>query len=464
MAKNLFAEFASSSYNDWHQQALKDLKGKPADVLQQTLRDGTPIQPLYTADTTNTPAGQPWPENEGWVTLEEIVVTDEEKANKQALEALNRGANGLLFYVFDEVMLSVLLRDVLMQHISIHFVVAGDAQRVLHMWVAEAKQRGLALELLNGSIDIDPIAHVARTGNWHASPEEDLTNLVKLLENAPPNIRSLSINNALFANAGATPAQQLGIALAHAHEYLLRAGFNRASSVCLNMAIGAEYFPEIAKFRAMRRLWAFLLAQYEAQEEPLYLSTETGIRNKTIYDPWVNMLRSTSEAMSAVIGGCDALLLRSYDATYRTPKTLGNRVARNQQLVLAYESYFGRVKDMAAGSYFIEALTEELAEEGWRIFKEIEALGGLIEALQSGYVQDIIERSNTEEQELFDAGKLPLLGTSIFPNKAENMTSEVTHPLYALEQQEPLTIRPVVPNRLSEKLERARLAEEEGLK
>ena len=463
MSKHLFSEFPPNSYQQWKEQTLKDLKGKPFEVLNNTTSDGASVNPMYTAETApNKPANQPWPEHQGWVVVEEIVVTDEAEANKEALDKLNRGANGLLFYVFDEVDLSKLLHNILMEHITIHFVVDGDGKAVLDNWVRVAEQRGIRLEQLSGSINTDPIESAARTGNWQKSAEEDLNILDELVEDAPTNINCLCVNNNLFANAGATPAQQLGIALAHLHEYLLRAGFKHAGSVWLNMAIGGQYFPEIAKFRAMRRLWQFLLQQYEVESVPLRLYAETGIRNKTIYDPWVNMLRSTSEAMSAVIGGCDELLLRSYDSVFKAPGELGSRVARNQQLVLAYESYFGRVDDVAAGSYFIEELTEELAEKGWQVFKNIEAMGGMVACLERGYIQDIIERAAADEQELFDAGKLPLLGTSIYPNKSEIMSSEVTNPLYGVEPEEPLSIRPVVPNRLAEKLERTRLAEEEN--
>jgi methylmalonyl-CoA mutase len=176
-----------------------------------------------------------------------------------------------------------------------------------------------------------------------------------------------------------------------------------------------------------------------------------------MYDPWVNMLRSTSEGMSAILGGCDELLLRSYDATYRKPVPLGYRVARNQQLVLAYESYFGAVKDPSAGSYYIEELTEELAEKGWEFFKQIEAQGGMIAALENGYIQTEIEKSQEQEQALFNEGRLPLLGTSIYPNKNEKLKQEVESALYAMPPTGATAIRPVVQRRLSEAMEKSRL-------
>lgn len=461
MRKTLFSEFPATSYQQWQEQTTKDLRGKPFEDLFSQTSDGVLVSPMYTAETQKHANGlQPVPPNQGWVTVEEILVDDAGKANRKALDVLNRGANGLLFYVFDDVDLERLLEGILMEHITIHFVVEGDGLVVLRNWLDLAQKKGISPEELKGSINTDPIEAAARTGNWRDSAEGDLAALQEVVDASPPGIKSLCINNNLFANAGATPAQQLGLALAHINEYITRMGTDDVHRFWVNMAIGGRYFREIAKFRAMRRLWQFLLKQYDVAERPLGLYAETGIRNKTIYDPWVNMLRSTSEGMSAVIGGVDELLLRSYDATYRKPVPLGYRVARNQQLVLAYESYFGAVKDAAAGSYYIEELTEELAEKGWEFFKHIEAMGGMIEALQSGFIQDIIEHSHAEEQTMFNEGRLPLLGTSIYPNKNEKLKQEVESPMYAMPPKGPTTVRPVVPIRLAEKMERERLAGE----
>ena len=461
MRKTLFSDFPPSTYQQWRDQTTKDLKGKPFEDLFNHSTDGILISPLYAEENRKHALGeQPVSPQKGWVTIEEILVEDTAKANRIALDVLNKGANGILFYVFDEVDLEQLLDGILMEHITLHFVVEGNGLTVLKNWIELAQRKGISPESLRGTINTDPIEAVARTGNWRDSAGGDLVELQEIVDNSPHGIKSLCINNNLFANAGATHAQQLGLALAHINEYITRMGTDDVHRVWVNMAIGRRYFREIAKFRAMRRLWQFLLKQYGVKDQPLALYAETGIRNKTIYDPWVNMLRSTSEGMSAVIGGVDELLLRSYDATYRKVTALGYRVARNQQLVLAYESYFGAVKDVAAGSYYIEELTEELAEKGWEFFKHIEAMGGIIKALQSGYIQDIIEQSHGQEQELFNDGRIPLLGTNIYPNKNEKLKQEIENPLFAMLPSDGTTIRPVVPRRLAEEMEKERLAGE----
>lgn len=461
MPKKLFSEFESSTYAEWQEKTHKDLRGKPFEELFNHTSDNILVNPLYVPQILkNEISPQPVSDYEGWVVVEEILVNDEEEANKKALNYLNKGANGLLFYVVEDTDLTTLLKDILIEHITLHFVVDGNGMDTLNQWMEVAEQRGIDPIKLSGTINIDPIENAARTGNWREGEEDDLTALDELVEACPPSIKAICINNNLFGNAGATPAQQLGLALAHTHEYLLRVGTKHASQFWVNMSIGRRYFREIAKFRAMRRLWRFMLSHYDEGATPLTLYAETGIRNKTIYDPWVNMLRTTTEGMSAAIGGCDEMLLRSYDAYFREASDLGDRAARNQQLILAYESYFGQVKDAAAGSYYTEELTEELAKKGWEFFKNIEAMGGIIEALKSGYIQDIIEQAHSHEQELFDEGRLNLLGANLFPNREERMAEEVTNPLYAMQLDEPVEIRPVVPRRLAEKMEKERISAE----
>jgi methylmalonyl-CoA mutase len=460
MAESLFSAFAPQTYSDWLQQMTKDLKGKPFESLESFTADGLKIHPMYAADfPVQEIGGQPTKVNPAWVVVEEIMVDDAKKANKETLDKLNRGANGLLFYVYDDVDVARLLKGVLMEHISIHFVVEGNAQIVLENWLAFAEKQGLSPDKIRGSINIDPIENAARTGNWRGDAESDLMDLEALMESAPAGIKTICVNTNLYGNAGATPAQQLGIALAHCYEYINRLGSKNANLIWLNMAIGGNYFEEIAKFRAMRRLWKFLLAELKVPDVPLHLYAETGFRNKTIYDPWVNMLRSTTECMSAALGGADEILLRPYNSTFTEPQEFGNRVARNQQLVLAYESYFNRVNDPSAGSYFVENLTEELAIKGWEIFKEIEAKGGMIAALASGFIQKMIEKSAHNEQAKFNEGKINLLGSNIYPNENEMMKQVIEEPLFSGTPQD-TQILPIVAKRLAEGLEKDRLEEE----
>ncbi len=460
MSDSLFSAFTPNTYQDWVEKTTKDLRGKPLESLQSFTADGLLINPFYTQNFPKTIfADQPKSTNAGWITVEEFVVEDEAKTNKDVLDKLNRGANGLLFYAYADVDVATLLKGVLMEHVAIHFVVETNVDLVLANWLLYAEKQGVALEKLRGSINTDPIENAARTGNWQDDAEIDLEQLNALVADAPAGIKTLCVNANLYGNAGATPAQQLGMALAHGYEFLTNLGTKHANAIWMNLSIGGQYFEEIAKFRAMRRLWKFLLEELKAPATNLHIYAEAGFRNKTIYDPWVNMLRSTTECMSAAIGGADEILLRPYNATYTEPTEFGNRVARNQQLVLAYESYFNRVNDPSAGSYFVENLTEELAQKGWKVFQEIEAQGGMIAALEKGYVQKLIAESAAREQALFDSGEISLLGTNVYPNKEEEMKADVDEPLFS-GTPEDTQIIPIVAKRLAESLEKDRLEEE----
>ena len=289
--------------------------------------------------------------------------------------------------------------------------------------------------------------------------EADLLALNDVVKRAPKGIKTLCVNANIYGNAGATSAQQLGLALSHLYEYINRFGDTYIRSMWLNLAIGGQYFEEVAKFRAMRRLWSALLNALDMPDQPLTIYAESGFRNKTIYDPWVNMLRNTTQGMSAAIGGADEIMLRAFNITYKVPQEFGNRIARNQQLIMAEESYLNKVNDPAAGSYFIENLTEEMAEKAWEIFQKIEKKGGLIKGLESGFIQDMIEESARVESMRFKAGKFPLLGSNIYPNKAEKMADEIEEALFSTAP-ENTALRPIVAQRIAEDYEKERLQQE----
>ena len=460
MPESLFSAFAPNTYQEWLDKVGKDLRGKPIESLDSFTSDGFRIHPLFSSDFPNQPISeQPISEQPAWTIVEEFIVSNEQETNKIALDKLNRGATGLLFYVYEDVNLEFLLKDILIEHITIHFVVEGNANDVLAKWKDLIQNRGLRLEDIKGSINVDPIENAARTGFWQRDSESDLMALGEIVEDAPKNIKTLCVNANLYGNAGATPAQQIGFALAHSYEYINRFGKDYAGHVWLNLSIGGQYFEEIAKFRAMRRVWHFLLKQIEAENTPLHIYAESGFRNKTIFDPWVNMLRSTTQGMSAAIGGADEILLRPFNITYKVPQEFGNRIARNQQLILANESYFDKVSDPSAGSYFIENLTEELANKAWQVFQDIERNDGFIKCLEAGYIQNLIEKSAEIEEMRFNAGKLPLLGSNLFPNAAEQMKSEIEEPLFS-QIPEGTDIKPIVAKRLSEEYEKERLEKE----
>jgi methylmalonyl-CoA mutase len=252
--------------------------------------------------------------------------------------------------------------------------------------------------------------------------------------------------------------QQLAYTLAHANEY-----FNRISAlkhpITIEVAVGTNYFFEIAKLRALRLLFNTLAKEFHHNFDCNIIVTPTR-RNKTIYDYNVNMLRTTTECMSAILGGANVVANLPYDALYHKDNEFGDRIARNQLLVLKHESYFDKVNNPADGAYYIENLTQQLAEKALELFKDIEKNGGLITQLIEGTIQRKINESAHKEQELFDNGKEILLGTNKYPNKNDSMKNDLE--LYPFVKQNPrkTLITPIIEKRLAEKLEQERLASE----
>lgn len=456
--QKLFQDFAPVSKEEWEAKALKDLRGKTLQDLSSTTRDGIEIKPFYTSSHA---LPQPQKAQSGWDVVQEILVENEADANAQALEALNRGTNGLIFYMNPEVDFNVLLADISLPHIPVHFVSEENGREILLRLLAYAEKIGDDINTWNFTINKDAFENALRTGNYFESLEEDLHDLQALADADIDGFKPVCINANIYHNSGATVAEELAIALAHGHEYLTRLDVKDASNFWFNFAIGPNYFEQIAKFRAFRRLWNNILSQYNIDTTPVSLYAETGTRNKTIFDPHVNLLRTTTEAMSAVLGGADQVCVHPFDNTYN-PTSFGERIARNQQLLLEYESYFSKINDPAAGAYFIENLTEEIAQKAWSIFQEVEAHGGFLQSIEDGSIQKRILTSAHKEQEAFNASVISLLGTNLYPNKEEKMNAKLVYPMFYTDSTKTVEIEPLQTKRLAEKLEQERLATEKA--
>jgi methylmalonyl-CoA mutase len=306
--------------------------------------------------------------------------------------------------------------------------------------------------------NLDPLGQLAKDGNWFKTQEKDNFETLNLISKQVSNSSIISINSSLYQNAGANMVQELAYSLAHANEYLNRiTTFNQP--IVFKISVGTNYFFEIAKLRAYRILFNSIAKEYNPNLECHLVVTPTK-RNKTIYDYNVNMLRTTTECMSAIIGGADAIANLPYDALYHKDNEFGDRIARNQLLILKNESYFDKVKNPADGTYYIESLTHQLAEKALILFKDIEANGGFLKQLNEGIIKRKIQESADKEQELFDSGKEVLLGTNKYPNKDDKMKHDLElFPFVKVNPRKTL-ITPIIEKRLAEKLEQERLGKE----
>lgn len=459
LEKNLKWDFQPATYEDWLRKAQADLKGEHPNSLISFNADGIAIQPYSTQEQRH---GTELPLQKaatGWVISETIAMQDARAANTRALEVLNAGASGLTFQVNKDTNLPVLLKNILIEHITVHFqVLDGEGAAVASNLAALIAGRGLAANAVRGSIQMDVIGNLAATGNWfHANSAADWQAFKEF--EAVPNcggFHKFFVSGAVYSNAGANPAFELAATLAHAHEYLVAYG-KQALPMHVNFAIGSDFFAEMAKLRAFRMLWHFLLDQYGLDVSgSLYLSAQNSVRNKSIYDPHVNMLRTTSEAMSAILGNADELEVLPYDFAFKHPSNFSKRIARNQQLLMQFESYFDKVTDPGAGSYHLEILTEGLAKQAWVHFTEIEMFDGLVQNIESGRLQATIKAQAAASQLAFDSGKLVLVGVNKFEKKDERMLDNVLAPT-ATPELGFTVVRSLLAQRLAQQLENDRL-------
>lgn len=458
MSDKLFQDFPKQTLAEWQAKIEKDLRGKPLDSLFNTDGDGNIIKPTYNKENAKISA-QPFKSMAKWDTVQELLVSDAKQANKEALEHLNRGATSLLFYLYGDCDLDVLLKNIQLEYIRTNFVVEGDAlglaKRLLHL----IESRGLKSEEILGSINIDVLESIARKGTWLKDENTDFDTMKSLTELLPNNIRSICINANLFANAGATSGQQLGIALSMAYEYIYRLELKNTNAFWVNFAVDSDYFGEISKLRAWRRLWSNLNVELSLEQTEAFLYAETALRNKTILDRYNNMVRSTSEAMAAVIGGANEISIKGFNHTYSEPDSFGERIAKNQLSILEHESHLNAVRDMAQGAYFIETLTEEFAAKGWEFFKEIENKGGYVVAMNSGWLQEQVNTSAEAEQKAFNTKENVLIGANKHAKADENLKEIIQQGMFSSESEKETEIKKVVAKRLSEKIEQEHLSQ-----
>ena len=350
----------------------------------RTYPDGTPVQPLYTEGLPQQPGfrEEPW-----WTMVQEHLVDREFQANDWALERLKQGASGLLFYLTEEHYLPRILRDIQLPYINLGLVVEGSGPAMMEALLHHAHGEILPVDKLQGYINIDPVEIAARTGYWN---EEKMYELGELSRLTPPQFKFVCCNANFYGSCGASVATQLGLAAAHLDFYLDNFGSVGYTQYWLALNAGTHPFQEMAKIRGARVLWKKLLEEYDLQQVPLTIYSETATTHQTAFDLHSNLLRATSSGFGAIVGGADQVQLRPYNSVVTRADAECERLALNQHFMLAYESHLDQVSDPAAGSYFIEQKTAELVESAWQYLQDIRQQGGIIEALQSGTIQDRI--------------------------------------------------------------------------
>lgn len=464
MNKLLFSDFPEISSKQWKQLIQFDLKGADYnETLIWKTSEGIDVKPFYHADEFKNSTFIPKTKATQWNICQSIFVANVQKSNQVAVDALKRGADSIKFILPSKaISIEALLKGIDLNSNTVYFELQFlDSEFVKQISVNPAKADKPLGSAKLIYINTDIIGNLARTGNWYKNLSEDH----KHFETIVKDTNSFSIDLCLYQNAGATMVQQLAYGLSHANEYLNH--FDNVISVekklklkvIFNVSVGTNYFFEIAKLRALRILWSTLASEYHCNPECHIFVTPTK-RNKTLYDYNTNMLRTTTECMSAIFGGANTICNLAYDSIYHKTNEFGERIARNQVLILKHESYFDKVDNPSDGAYYIESLTEQLAEKALQLFKDIESNGGFLKQLKDGIIQRKIKESAAKEQEQFNSKDIILLGTNKHTNSMDTMKQELE--LYPFVKTNPrkTLIEPIIEHRLADTMEQKRLNDE----
>jgi len=448
----LFQEFPPITTGQWEEVILKDLKG--ADYQKKLIwrtDEGFLVRPYYRAEDLETldylealPNQFPYTrgfktKDNNWNIVQEITEKDPKKANAMAANALKKGADTVSFCTKNITSyqdLTELLHDIDLEKKAVQFRCASSYIELTKWFVQYVEEQKFDKTKIAGAIDFDAIIYALKKGKFYRDANTDLQEVIELLAltSELPHFKIINVNGLAMHNAGATIVQELGYALAVANEYVAFAtkegiaSEKIASKMQFTLSVGSNYFMEIAKLRAMRLLWTTLIEQYHPACDCAYhitLNTVASSWNKTLYDSYVNILRSTTEAMSAALGGADSIALKPFDIAYKQEDEFSSRISRNVQTILKEESYFDKVVDPAAGSYYIENLTNSIIEYAWNLFRETEVDGGFITLIENRKIKSEIEKSAQKRDMDIATRKYVLLGTNQYPNTNECMLDKI---------------------------------------
>jgi methylmalonyl-CoA mutase len=482
----LFSEFPPVSAEEWEHRIWENVEGDDYD-RKMTWRplDGLEVRPFYKQKDLeglefleSVPGYFPFvrggkTKDNSWGIVEDIRVTGLDQGNSDARKALEKGATALAFH-FSKLIpkhvdqLAVLVSGIDLESVAVDLFTDKD-----HLALLQALGDLVAIdqsdvEKIRGSVNVSPLGHIFTTG--HIGTHLDYHKLFEILKYSSENLprfKVLRIHGTVFHNAGASILQQIAYSLATAVEYLsslAEVGFGvkaSAGRMAFQFSIGPNYFLEIASLRAARLLWANILEAYGLKDHPacsMYIHAVTSEWNQTLYDPYVNMLRGTTETMSAILGGADSVSVTPFDHAFNTNGEFSKRHARNTQIILKEEAWLDKVADPAAGSYYIENLTAMIAENAWAIFLEAEAAGGILEMFKKGDLHKAIRDMAAKKYARVASRQDKMVGTNRYPNAREKSRLK----LYPEHKAEVAVYPPLSKSRVSVEMEEIRLKTEKS--
>lgn len=441
-------DFPAVTTQEWEEKIIEDLKGADYEKrLVWKTPDGIAARPYYRSEHLEKlghmgtlPGEAPFvrgtkPRDNDWDIRQDFEEEDIPAANALARKAVEKGVQAVglnALGVENKTQLAKMLEGIDPSRTAIHFIHAKDYPVLFSHFLEVAGEKQC-----RGSLNFDPLGYFLLYGKPYGDLGENMEQAVPLVKAAmskQPGFRVITVNGQHYHNAGASIVQELAFSLSQGNEYLATLtskGFRVDEITPLmqfRLAVGSNYFLEIAKLRAVKLLWSRIVEQYKPAREnarKISLHMVTSTWNKSVYDPYVNMLRTTTEAMSAAIAGVDSITVNPFDTTFKKPDDFSLRIARNQQIVLKHESYFNKVVDPSAGSYYIESLTDSIASAAWDLFVATEELGGFVKAVETGFFREAIEKTCQKRDMDIAMRKQVFVGTNQYPNASERMLDKL---------------------------------------
>lgn len=468
MKESFYSNFTPVSLEEWEEKILADLKGKTLDEVSQVTQDGIKIQPHYNRENVPHNNGvvgvSPYlrgakPEGGQTEVVELIEGEDAAQLNKEILAALNAGATALKINTRNPEEWNTLLSGVDLRYISTYFHGERPEKTIESFEKIALENEGAPAEI-KGNYGFDPLGDSLISGKFKNT--DKLFKLLAAHHKILPRFGFIAVNGKHYHNAGATQAQEIAFALAQGHQYLIearRAGIpldEFTARIMFKTACSSEFLIEIAKVRALRSLWAYVIDRYEPEYDcssATKIYSETSARFVAVADEHNNLVRNTVQCMAGMIGGADAVSVLPFNHSYSEPTPFSRRMARNTNLILQEESFFNKVIDPAGGSYLLDHLTQELAKKAWKIFQTVESKGGFSACLENNFIQDTVLTNTKKQENDFENGERIMVGVNKFVNPSGAISSKLQQEK-TVEPAENTDFKPLVLNRVSEKIER----------
>lgn len=405
--QKLFSNFSPTTALDWKNQLIKDLKGEPYENLVWHNENGFNIEPFYTQEDLKQNY-EPAFTHSDWDICVHKTKLNSKQLNEQLIIDLSRGATSISIDCKD-IDFEIALKDIQLNYIQATFIINEvNAERLKNYLEKQYNLNELTISLI--------------PQNFESQKDIENWKTVISLFNEFKNIQTTSINVLPFHNQNCLAYYEVAIILSGINEYLQDLTSENASKkLVIKTGVNSDYFIQIAKLRAIRRVWTVLKAEYNLKNQ-LHLIIETSLTNKSISDKYTNLLRTTVESMAAVAGGCNELVVNEFDVLFTENEKLSSRMAINQQLILKDESYLDKMADIACGSYYIESITDAIAIKAIETFKRFEKEGGYFKCIEKNIFSNEIKTQANQRNELFKAGKQLAIGVNKFKNEKENIS------------------------------------------